>query len=97
MVDRLIILDKCANGELTDFHTLSTALFDDMDILYKTLHPIVATLNVGAITFIRAKDGVSFILSTDTPIKKKSINPPSKVSVKTSGNTTTINIPISVK
>ena len=97
MVDRLVVLDKCANGELTNYHTLITTMFDDMGILYETLKPIVDQITVDAITFFPATSGVSFILTKNVPIEKKMINSRTKVSVKTSGKTTTVNIPINAK
>ena len=89
--NRLIVLDKCINGDIDRMDELTGAIYDEFSQLYNALHPFLYELTLEAVEYTRQKDFTSFVVKTKPGIPAKT---QSKFIEKISGSRATFNIPI---
>lgn len=96
-LDRLYLLDKCTNGSMTNYQELTGALFDDMQILYNALHPVLETVTIETFTYERGDDrSVTFLVRTDSSINADTVLIPKSMPVEVSGRDIKVHIPLTL-
>jgi hypothetical protein len=94
-INKLIIVDKCVDGDMTKLKEVVDDFYDEVDQLYELLKPLMVDRTLETIQYTHKTEGIRFSVKTSKDMPAKfSKSSTAKIITSVEGGIGIINIPI---